>query len=368
MAALDVTSILPHLGLLSVLVALLFALSKRVRQQDTELPQRSKDHFYQSLEKPRLGAELVQPLKGFDWSVQQPHKFRPFKSIYHITMAIKSDTASELITIDRDYLDRIQLRKTLIQSQGQMVHGCVPAGVDAVNELYTYLLAQYLPKRYPTMFKLSVDSSKLENLVTSDIHSTTPPVDHSRALQVMGTTVEEDLFILKPTPEGHQCVAFMCCFPSGWSPSSKLGKHMNQIHSNVPSYDKIGPSMERFFTKLEVGKNVKRTNWTIQTHGELFNAKGNHVTGEEEVESEQIDPEKTYLRIELQTLSRLPKTHSILFSFKTYLYPLREIKEEGLGAEFATAIEGLEKGNAPGMWKYKGAVRWGASVCEYLRS
>ncbi|KAL2680358.1 hypothetical protein Neosp_007955 [[Neocosmospora] mangrovei] len=290
---------------------------------------------YRGSEKPCFGAELVKPLDDFDWTAQQPQKFRPFKSIYHITMAIKSDTASELITIDRDYLDRIQLRKSLIQTQGQMVHGCVPTGVDAVNELYTHL-AQYLPKRYPTMFKLSVDSSQLQNLVTGDAHSTTPPVDHGSALRIMGTTVEEDLFILKPTPEGHQCVAFMCCFPSGWNPASKLGKHMGQIHSNVPSYNKIGPSMERFFTKLEVGKNVKRTN--------------------------------TYLRIELQTLSRLPETHSILFSFKTYLYPLREIKEEGLGEEFATAIEGLEKGNAPGMWKYKGAVRWGASVCEYLRS
>ncbi|KAM6525936.1 hypothetical protein FSOLCH5_002063 [Fusarium solani] len=338
------------------------------RHRGDNLPQHNKIDAYRESEKPCSDADLVQPLKGFDWTAQEPQKFRPFKSIYHITMAIKSDTASELITIDRDYLDRIQLRKNLIQSQGQMVHGCVPTGVDATNELYAHLLAQYLPKRYPTMFKLSADNSELENLVTGDRHPTIPPVDHDSALRIMGTTVEEDLFILKPTPDGHQCVAFMCCFPSGWNPASKLGKHMNQIHSNVPSYNKIGPSMERFFTKLEVGKNVKRTNWTVQTHGELFNAKGNHVTGEEKVECEQIDPEKTYLRIELQTLSRLPKTHSILFSFKTYLYPLREIKEEGLGEEFATAIEGLEKGNAPGMWKYKGAVRWGASVCEYLRS
>lgn len=72
--------------------------------------------------------------------------------------------------------------------------------------------------------------------------------------------------------------------------------------------------------------------------------------------------------MELQTLTRLPKTHAILFSFKTLLYPLREIKEEGLGDQFADAIEGLKKGNAPGMWVYKGGVEWGKSVCEYLRS
>lgn len=57
-----------------------------------------------------------------------------------------------------------------------------------------------------------------------------------------------------------------------------------------------------------------------------------------------------------------------MFSFKTYLYPVKQLKEEGLGEEFATAIEGLSKGNAPGMWQYKAAVRWGPAVCEYLRS
>lgn len=72
--------------------------------------------------------------------------------------------------------------------------------------------------------------------------------------------------------------------------------------------------------------------------------------------------------MEFQTLTRLPKTRAILFSFKSYLCPLKEIKEEGLGDIFANAIEGLRKGNAPGMWTYKGGIRWGKSVCEYLRS
>jgi hypothetical protein len=75
-----------------------------------------------------------------------------------------------------------------------------------------------------------------------------------------------------------------------------------------------------------------------------------------------------YLRVELQTLMRLPKTKAILFSFKTYMYPLPDIKAEGNGERLAEAIEGLKKGNAPGMWVYKGSVRWGEKVCQYLRS
>ncbi|KAG5982128.1 hypothetical protein E4U43_006489 [Claviceps pusilla] len=77
---------------------------------------------------------------------------------------------------------------------------------------------------------------------------------------------------------------------------------------------------------------------------------------------------KTFLRVELQTLTRLPRTQAIVFSFKTYMYSLGEIKDDGSGPHVADAIEGLKLGNAPDMWRYKSAVRWGKPVCEYLRS
>ena len=49
------------------------------------------------------------------------------------------------------------------------------------------------------------------------------------------------------------------------------------------------------------------------------------------------------------------------------MQPLREVRAEGLGPELADAIDGLGKGNAPGMRVYKGGVRWGKSVAEFLR-
>lgn len=84
-----------------------------------------------------------------------------------------------------------------------------------------------------------------------------------------------------------------------------------------------------------------------------------------------VEPQQkkqTYFRSELQALTRLPKTGSVLFSFKTYMYPISDIKEEGLGPELADAMEGLRKGNAPGMWRYKGAERWAEKLCSYLHS
>ena len=77
---------------------------------------------------------------------------------------------------------------------------------------------------------------------------------------------------------------------------------------------------------------------------------------------------QTFLRSERQTLHRLPKSEALVFAFKTYLYPIKEIKDEGLGEELAQAIDGLKKGNAPDMHFYKRGAMWGEAVKRYLRS
>jgi hypothetical protein len=57
-----------------------------------------------------------------------------------------------------------------------------------------------------------------------------------------------------------------------------------------------------------------------------------------------------------------------VFGFHTYTYPISEIKEEGLGEELATAIDGLKDGSVPEIHIYKRGFVWGDAVKAYLRS
>jgi len=77
---------------------------------------------------------------------------------------------------------------------------------------------------------------------------------------------------------------------------------------------------------------------------------------------------QTFVRSERQTLHRLPKSRALVFAFKTYLYPIQQIKEEGLSEELAQAIDGLKAGNVPQMHFYKRGAVWGQAVKKYLRS
>lgn len=339
----------------------------------------------------------IEEQPDFDWKSTEPLQLRPFKAKYHLTMALENVSPSELLLMDKNYADRITYRRKVMAEEGEHV---VAVNDDyrirpAVVELYQFLLGTYLPLRFPSMFKLHEANYEegqtfmLENLVTHALFPArpTPRTPTTRLLETLGRTIDEEfLFLLpedeEPSPDNvdkdsvadakYMLEAYVCCCPSGFDPLEKLGKRLAAIHGPVPGYpSKLEASMDRFFTRLEVGKYVRRVNWSITTNPNLYSAgrDTNHAhEGDEVVEMENIDPESTFLRCERQTLHRLPKSKALVFAFKTYMYPIEEIKKEGKGEELADAIDGLKEGNVPGMHFYKKGAVWGEAAKRYLRS
>ncbi|KAJ5541281.1 hypothetical protein N7494_006357 [Penicillium frequentans] len=340
---------------------------------------------------------VITPLNNFDWKSTEPLQFRPFqgKEKYNLTMAIENLDPSDLITIDKTYKDRLALRKQLLEQHHDIVvavNNTLTADTrihSAVCELYTFVLGKYLPSRYPGIFKLhpSTDKSSeiFENTVTgaswpTTLHTETPTI---RALEILAQTVDEEFLILLPdisSPDQPKYIlqAYATCFPSGFNTREKLGLRLADIHTPVPGYaDKLERSMDRFFAKVEVGRFVKRVNWSVTTETELFAAfgsvHGSHVAedkpeGERALRLEELNIDQTVLRCERQTLHRLPDSKAVVFAFHTYTYPIRQIRDEGLGEDLAVAIDGLKKGNVPAMHAYKRGDYWGEAVKEFLRS
>ena len=298
--------------------------------------------------------------------------------------------------MDKNYADRIVERRKIMAEHGEHV---VAVNDDyrirpVVVELYQFLMGTYLPLRFPAIFKLHEadyeegKSFMLENTVTKALFPAKPSarMPTKMLLETLGRTLDEDFLFLLPedeekvdnedkdSPKDSKYIleAYVCCCPSGFDPAEKLGKRLANIHGPVPGYPtKLEASMDRFFSRLEVGKYVRRVNWAITTIPELYTAGPgtNHAhEGDKVEEMEEIDADKTFLRCERQTLHRLPKSQGMVFAFKTYLYPIKDIKEEGKGEELAEAIDGLKEGSVPGMHFYKRGIVWGEAVKKYLRS
>ncbi|KAJ5234706.1 uncharacterized protein N7469_003874 [Penicillium citrinum] len=321
------------------------------------------------------GYPKVEPLPDFDWKTTEPIKIRPFKSKYNLTMSIQEATVNELIEMDKNYLDRIMLRRRLMEEHPNTVLASEHSVKPAVDEFYTWLLSQYLPNRYPSMFRLQSrlgdNVALLRNLVTNEELPLTPSEDSWDTLKILGGLVDDDFLFLMPSEDGDGFTlkGFVTCFPNGFNTSKKLNMKLRDIHKPVPSYkEKLEKSMDRYFQRLQPGKFIKRANWTITTTNQLFTASGNHLYEGEDIPQENIDINMARVRVERQFLHRLAQSGAILFSFKTLLYTLPEIKEEGLGDALADAIDGLNTGNAPGFHFYKRAAVWGESAKDYLKS
>ncbi|PKY05821.1 hypothetical protein P168DRAFT_326131 [Aspergillus campestris IBT 28561] len=353
------------------------------------------------------GYPPIEPLPGFNWEATEPLSFRPFKPKYHLTMGLRQLDPSDFLQMDKTYKDRLALRAQLLEKYHDTVVGVKGDSERvqaAIYELYEFVLGVYLPSRYPTMFRLTTTRDSdfkgnvpvLESKVTGkQIPIELPP--HSpetsrKALETLGTWVDEDFIILLPEKtvpsddadgedEKYVLHAYTVHFPAGFDLSKKLGRRLAEIHTPVPGYaEKLEKSMDRFFARLEVGKFVQRVNWSVTLDTPLFAAFGmthgrkdagdeeRKKVVDEEIKVGELDVDTTLLRCERQTLHRLPHTKALVFAVHTYTYPLQMIKDEGLGEEMASAIDGLKEGSAPQIHWYKRGPVWGEAVKEFLRS
>ncbi|OJJ69593.1 hypothetical protein ASPBRDRAFT_130845 [Aspergillus brasiliensis CBS 101740] len=337
-----------------------------------------------------ISSSPIEPLHNFQWDKTEPLVLRPFKPRYHITMGIERTSIAELIQIDKHYHTRIQLRTALIQDKRASVLGASPRSIPAVKELYSFLVNDYLPQRYSTIFQhfdstpttSSTTATMLRNTVTGETLPTTPPSDAEEALAIVGRQVEEDFLLLLPPPspqadekkeEGNKQMtleAFIGCFPNGFNWADKFRKSLASIHVPVPDYTtKLRASMDRYLERLRVGDCVKRANWTISVDGDLHAASSMHLyEGEEVVELGELDVDTVCarLRCERQMLFRLPVSQAVVFVVRTYMYPLQDVKKEGNGPRLVEAIAGLKEGSSPGFHFYKRAAVWQRAVSEYL--
>ena len=342
----------------------------------------------------------------------------------HDFSALETCPLAELVAMDNTYLERIQVRKSIMDEHPNDTYLCNPSCEPAVMELYEWMFGTYLPQRFPTMFKLVNPDQLPTDFKTRGRYVHNIPTDEyiplkassgRDALYALGRQVDDEFLLLLPSSSAedgspiYHLEAFVCCFPSGFSTPDKLGLPLAGIHKPVPGYEqKLEKSMDRFFAKMELGKAVRRVNWAITTNTKLFTLGGNHLyadgTTKESSGTKVVNPaswpltapsaennktldlnstnleqsiqqqkkdvviDNCCLRSERQTLHRLPVSRALVFAFKTYQYRLDNVKAEGNGPALADAIEGLSKGSVPDMAFYKRGVVWGDKVVEYMRS
>ncbi len=249
----------------------------------------------------------------------------------------------------------------LFAERRDAVFAATPESHPAQAELLA-LLVNHLPERFPDLWR----HSKAGMLVvatgdTVDLDSGQNP------LLTAARLVQDDLLLLQRDNAGWRLVAGCLCFPSSWVLSEKLGKVLAEIHAPVPGF---GPGtrqaevMARMFDALRVETPMIRWNFSLYGDERLHHP---DVSGPEERRfgtGERADP--VFLRVERQTLRKLPETGAIAFTIRISVDPLERLEGHADAAKIAASLMGQIEALTPEQLDYKGLTREKERVVKRL--
>jgi hypothetical protein len=184
-------------------------------------------------------------------------------------------------------------------------------------------------------------------------------------LEEAGRLVPEDFALHLPASATGEfvLVAGSVCFPNRWLLADKLGHPVTAIHDPVPGYrSELGRPVERLMQRLPAGRVIERSNWGLAQSPELFRAPGPRAAP---ADLGRIADHR-WLRIERQTLRRLPTSGAVVFTIRTLQAPLDVLRgDREAAALLSRAITELP----PEVAAYKlGTPREQAAVLQWFNA
>jgi hypothetical protein len=278
---------------------------------------------------------------------RQPHQFpppadyAPFKDgPFRLAMGLFPLELHDWIEPDEHMAVELAEKERLLRERPHEVFASLPEAAEGSAETLA-LLVEHLLARFPTLYEREGDV--LRNLVTQQGWDLAKTELHP--LDLAGRLVQEDLCLMKQAvgSDVYCLVAASLCFPTRWRLLEKLGRPLNTIHAPIPGYEEqLASTMDRYFDRLKVDKPVWRANWSLIDDPTLFQPTGHGRKGHNPDITAENAGEKIWLRMERQTLRRLPRSQDILFTIRVYVRPLREFTARpDRAATLAAAIRAL---------------------------
>ncbi len=249
------------------------------------------------------------------------------------------------IEIDDLLPDYLRQKAELFEKDESAVFAAEPETRDAQGETLALLL-EHLPRRFPDLYEFDG-----ETITVTATGASYRIADHAAApLRLAALLVQEDLVLMRKGPKGYRLAAAALTFPSSWSLREKFSQDMTAIHENVPGFNgaRMGAIVGRIFENLPVDAPVWRLNWSIYGDGELHHPAAKSL----EAQVAAGDP-SLFVRVERQTLRRLPQSGDVLFTIRIHVDPFEAFARHPEGARLAAGLRAQLLALDPDQLAYK---------------
>lgn len=259
---------------------------------------------------------------------------------------------------DDNLAEQVLLKRRLVTEHGERVLRA-EQGTEAAQQEVLDLLVDYLPKHHPERY-CPVENGMMVAGVETDISD-----ESLMPLERAGYLLQDDLVIMRKGEKGFRIAAAFLAFPSSWRLSEKFGLPMDEVHAHVPGFQggsRNAGLINRMFDNLSPDRIVVRWNWSVNWSHALY-----HPYSKSPEEKRGASPEKAFIRVERQTLRKLPVSGDILFTIRIYLDPVSVILAQPNAVELAASMADQLLAMSDGEVAYKGLTEKRSEIVSMLR-
>jgi dimethylamine monooxygenase subunit A len=291
--------------------------------------------------------------------------FDPFDGkAFRLRIGARPLDPSAWIVLDERTEDELDQKVVLLAQSPEQFATCVtlpkdPMSIAAAEELCT-TLETHLHTYEPAHLELA--NKRIDRYQSGiDVGSNIEPIVRAGLL-----TQEDWCILVQQSPEEPLLLTTgTLCFPNRWRLSDKIGLPMLGIHIPVPQYgEEVGAPTNSLLSRLTPDRPVWRMNWGIADNPALHQPTGHFdPNAGSRVLDVGVD---VVLRIERQTLIRLPNTGAVVFGIRSIVRTLNEVlhSDPTVATRMALAIETLPED----MRAYKSLTKLGPLVSAWLRA
>ena len=230
------------------------------------------------------------------------------------------DADAKVFQIDRTF-HHFRAEKLASRAEQLDKYFCVADLSPATMMDVSVFIIERLLAEHPTLFRTTADGlyCALTNETLNIGHGHVP-----RALDALACQIQEDLAIVSTSSQrGHWLTAAHVCFPNGWAPREKVGHSFAAVHEPVAGMADMNRRGEEF-VNIMIGATdgLVRFAW-----GVTFDDRLNHHPDKPRTPFDPGNP-RAFLRVERQTIWGFPTRGAALFTIRTYLYDVNDLRRD----------------------------------------
>ncbi|HEY1753571.1 MAG TPA: DUF3445 domain-containing protein [Caulobacteraceae bacterium] len=185
-------------------------------------------------------------------------------------------------------------------------------------------------------------------------------------LYAAARAVADDLCLMERRDGAWTLTALSLSAGTFFTAAEVVGKPLAALHAPVPGFgERLLARVTRIFDALQPHTVLERRNWTVMAGDDLFAPDGAAVRARADTIAPDDAGERLFVRVERQTLRRLPGSGGLVFTIRVWRHALAALDADpARRAAFAAAWRGA----AADFRAYKRLAAYDRHVEAYLRA